>query len=156
MEKGRKIKVRYIQKMPKIAQFSPRGKIGRPDEAELRVDQFEAIKLTDHQGYDQSTGAKLMGISRPSFGRLLRSGRKILADALVNGKSIRIRIGNVQVGVRQRNIPSRHELVLGTQTQEEVIRQAILNYSTPNKRSNGKVDGHLSPNSSNGERKSAA
>ena len=32
MEKGRRKKIRYIQKMPSTLQFSPRGKPGRPDE----------------------------------------------------------------------------------------------------------------------------
>jgi predicted DNA-binding protein (UPF0251 family) len=133
MERGRRKKVRYIQKMPSISQFSPRGKPGRPDEIELKVDEFEAIKLADYQGFDQSEGAKVMGLSRASFGRILRHGRKIIADALVNGKIIRIRIGNVQVGVRQKNLPAkRHikERAVGSleAKQEEVVRDAILNY----------------------------
>ena len=100
MQKGRKKKVRYIQKMPQIAQFSPRGKAGRPDEVELGVDQFEAIRLVDFQSFDQSQGAKAMGISRPSFGRILRGARKLIADALVNGKTLRIRMGDAQIGIR--------------------------------------------------------
>ena len=128
MTKGRKKKVRYIQKMPSIAIFSPRGRAGRPDEIELKVDQFEAIKLTDFQGYDQTEGAQAMGISRPSFGRILREGRKIIANALVNGKIIKIRIGDVQVGVRQKNLPARHEIGEG-RTQEESLRKKIIKYS---------------------------
>ena len=127
MQKGRQCKVRYIQKMPKIAQFSPRGKIGRPDEVELRVDQFEAIKLADHQGFDQSEGASAMGLSRPSFGRILRQGRKVLADALVNGKTIRIRIGSVQVGVRQHDFPDK-STVRTSQEAEQAFREAVLKY----------------------------
>ena len=110
MKKGRRKKVRYIQEMPSIVQFSPRGKPGRPDEIELTVDQYESIKLADYQGYDQSEGAIMMGVSRASFGRILRSARKILSDALVNGKIIRIRIGDVQVGVRRKNIPKKGHL----------------------------------------------
>ena len=127
MQKGRKKKVRYIQKMPQIEQFSPRGKPGRPDEIELTIDQYEAIKLSDYQGYDQSEGAQAMGLSRPSFGRILREGRKILADGLVNGKIIRIRIGNVQVGVRQKNYPRKQDLVSG-QLVEQILRRNILKY----------------------------
>ena len=33
----------------------------------------------------------------------MREARRIAADALVNGKIIKIRIGDVQVGVRPRN-----------------------------------------------------
>jgi len=129
--KGRKKKVRYIQKMPKSSLFSPRGKPGRPDEVELKIDQFEAIKLADYQGYDQSEGAKLMGISRPSFGRILRQGRNIVADAIVNAKIIRIRTADVQVGVRQRNVLHKDEAA-ALQSNEHIIRDKILKYK-PNK-----------------------
>jgi predicted DNA-binding protein (UPF0251 family) len=134
MEKGRRKKIRYIQKMPKIVQFSPRGKPGRPDETELKIDEYEAIKLADFQGYDQSEGAMAMGISRPSFGRILRKGRKVIADALINGKIIRIRTGNVQVGVRQRNFPIKdrnvHEdLTLQSQLKEEALRRNIIKFT---------------------------
>jgi len=103
MRRGRPKKVRYIQKMPKIAQFSPRGKPGRPDEINLTVDQFEAIKLADYQRFTQVQGAAAMGISRSTFGRILREARKIVADCIVNGKILRINIGDVQVGVRARD-----------------------------------------------------
>lgn len=100
-KKGRPKKVRYIQKMPKVIQFSPRGKPGRPDEIELTLDQFEAIKLADLQGFSQAQGALAMRISRPSFGRILRAARKVVASALINGKTLKIRSGDVQVGVQR-------------------------------------------------------
>ena len=128
MKKGRRKKVRYIQEMPPVSQFSPRGKPGRPEEIELKVDEFEAIKLADYQGFDQSEGAKAMGISRASFGRILRSARKTLAKALVEGRIIRIRIGDVQVGVRQRNLPKKEQIVKDMQDVEKVLRESILKY----------------------------
>jgi uncharacterized protein len=136
MQKGRRKKIRYIQKMPKIAQFSPRGRPGRPDEIELKVDEYEAIKLADFQGYNQSEGALAMGISRPSFGRVLRAGRKIIADALVNGKIIRIRTGNVQVGVRQRDFPPKErrsdaESSFPPHLRDEALRRSILKRNSP-------------------------
>jgi len=113
MQKGRPKKVRYIERMPKISQFSPRGKPGRPDEIMLTVDQFETLKLADYKGYNQAEGAKFMHISRPSFGRILREARRIVADAIVNGKIIKISIGNVQVGVRAKEFPMVRDLVEG-------------------------------------------
>ncbi len=101
---GRPKKVRYIQKMPGIVQFSPRGKPGRPDSVELTVDEFEAFKLADLQDFTQEQGAVAMHVSRPTFGRLLRSARKKAADGLVNGKIIKISIGDVQVGVRKKEM----------------------------------------------------
>jgi len=102
--KGRPKKVRYIQKMPSIVQFSPRGRPGRPDEAELTLDQYEAIKLADHQGFSQERGAAAMRVSRASFGRILRGARRKIAGALVCGKVIKIRLGDVQVGVRKEDL----------------------------------------------------
>ena len=99
--KGRPKKVRYIQNMPKTLQFSPRGRPGRPEEVELSIDQFEALKLADFQGFSQSEGAVAMQLSRPSFGRLLREARRLTADALVNGKILKIRQGDAQIGVRK-------------------------------------------------------
>lgn len=93
---GRPQKVRTIKTGPKITQFSPRGKPGRPDEIELSLDQFEALKLSDLEGLDQSSAAQAMDISRPSFGRILRKARGNVADGLVNGKIIRILGGNVK------------------------------------------------------------
>ncbi len=127
MKKGRHKKVRYVQKMPTVEQFSPRGKPGRPDEIELRIDEFEALKLADYQGYDQSEGAKLMGISRPSFGRILRSARKVVAEAIVKGKIIRIRISDVQVGLRSKDVPNKDQLQKG-QFEENLIRKKILKF----------------------------
>ncbi len=134
--KGRHKKVRYIQTMPRITQFSPRGKAGRPDEIELRIDHLEAIKIADYQGYNQTEGAIAMGISRPSFGRILREGRKIIANALANGKTIRIRTGSAQVGVRHKNLPQkssapnpRSQLRQADQG-EEAIRRQIIQYKS--------------------------
>ena len=139
MERGRRKKIRYIQKMPKILQFSPRGKPGRPDEIELKIDEYEALKLADFQGYNQSEGALAMGISRASFGRILRNARSIMADALVNGKIIRIRTSDVQVGVRQKNFPSKdgkadHDFNLASQMREESISRKMLRYSHEKKK----------------------
>ena len=133
MKKGRRTKIRYIQKMPEIVQFSPRGKPGRPEEIELKIDEYEAVKLADFQGYNQAEGAAAMGISRPSFGRIVRSAHHVIADALINGKIIRIRTGDIQVGVRQKDFPvkdksSKKELVLYSQLREESIRRKILKY----------------------------
>lgn len=104
--RGRPKKVRFIQKMPQVVQFSPRGKPGRPDEIELTLDQFEAIKLADFQGFKQEHGALAMRVSRASFGRILREARKRVAEALVMGKIVKIRMGDVQIGVRKSEFTS--------------------------------------------------
>ena len=93
--KGRPQKTRNIKESPKILQFSPRGRPGRPDEVSLTMDQIEAIRLADYGGMDQLDSAKAMNVSRATFGRILRSARKQIAEALVTGKIIRISKGSV-------------------------------------------------------------
>ena len=97
--KGRPLKVRKVGYLPRTLQFSPRGNPGRPDEVELSFDQLEALRLSDWQGLSQSRAAKMMEVSRASFGRILRCARKKVVDALVHGKIIRIIEGKVSFDV---------------------------------------------------------
>ncbi len=60
---------------------------------ELTVDEFEAIRLSDHEGLDQTVGAEKMKVSQPTFHRILGSARKKVAGALIYGRAIRIRGG---------------------------------------------------------------
>lgn len=110
IKKGRPKKIRYIQVMPTIVQFSPRGRPGRPDEVEIMLDEFEALKLADFQGLSQMQGAMAMKISRPSFGRILREARRKVAEALTCGKIINIRMGDAQVGVTKKDVIKNHIL----------------------------------------------
>ena len=91
--KGRPKKYRIIKKDPKIVRFSPRGKPGRPDETELKMEEFEAIRLADCLKLRQVEAAKSMRVSQQTFSRIIRKARKKLADAFINGKIIRIKGG---------------------------------------------------------------
>ena len=64
------------------------------EEVILHVDEFEAVRLKDLGGFEQSECAKKMKISQPTFNRLIVSARKKIADAIVNGKAIKIEGGN--------------------------------------------------------------
>lgn len=63
----------------------------------LSLDEFEAIRLADLSGLYQEDAAKKMDISRQTFGRIVESAHRKIADALVNGKSLRIEGGAVSV-----------------------------------------------------------
>ncbi len=63
----------------------------------LNVDEFEALRLKDFEGLEQTVAAESMGISQPTFHRIIESGRKKVADALINGKAIRIEGGDYRV-----------------------------------------------------------
>jgi predicted DNA-binding protein (UPF0251 family) len=64
---------------------------------DLPVEGLEAIRLADAEGLDQETAANHMGVSRPTFSRLLAEARKIVADALVNGRAIQIEGGDFEI-----------------------------------------------------------
>jgi hypothetical protein len=57
---------------------------------ELRADEFEALRLMDYEGLYQEECAQRMGISRPTFSRMVAAARCKVADALVHGKRILI------------------------------------------------------------------
>ena len=56
----------------------------------LREDELEAIRLADFEGLYQQECADKMGISRPTFSRLVESARKKIADALLHAKALSI------------------------------------------------------------------
>lgn len=61
----------------------------------LTLDEAEAIRLADFEGLYQEEAAQRMGISRPTFGRILESAHRKIAEALISGKLLRIEGGPV-------------------------------------------------------------
>ncbi len=92
--RGRPKKYRIVHQDPRISQFSPRGKPGRPEEIDLGLDEFEAVRLADFKCQNQLEAAKSMHISQQTFSRILKRAHKAIADAIVHGKIIRIQGGH--------------------------------------------------------------
>ena len=91
----RPIKWRRVAFMPEVAYFKPVGvPQGILEKVLLSVEEAEAIRLKDLEGLQQEECAERMRISRPTFHRVLESAHAKLADALINGKAIRIEGGN--------------------------------------------------------------
>jgi predicted DNA-binding protein (UPF0251 family) len=63
----------------------------------LKDEEWEAILLADHEGLEQEEAAKLMGVSRPTFSRVLASARKAVAKALAEGSALRIGGGDFRM-----------------------------------------------------------
>ena len=86
---------RQILEEPQIKCFKPdSSKID--DQAkliEITIDEFESIRLRDYECLKQQESAKVMEISQPTFHRILSSGRKKIASALIEGKIIKIKGG---------------------------------------------------------------
>lgn len=76
---------------PEATFFKPGGIPMRfLEQVDLSLDELETIRLKYHEGMDMAKGAEKMRISKSTFQRLLVSCYKKIADALINGKSIKI------------------------------------------------------------------
>ncbi len=99
---SRPVKLRYVAQLPSTALFRP---VGVPANVLppvcLSLEEAESIRLKDLEGLEQEECARRMQISRPTFHRVLESGRRKLADALVNGKAIQIEGGNFGLAQRR-------------------------------------------------------
>jgi predicted DNA-binding protein (UPF0251 family) len=67
------------------------------EEVRLTVDEREAIRLSDLLGMSHEQAGRLMGVSRATFGRIIRCAHKAVADALINGKAINVEGGNYRI-----------------------------------------------------------
>ncbi len=94
----RPLKCRRVALLPNVTYFKPAGiPLRALDEVRLSVEEAEAIRLKDLEGLEQEQGAERMNISRPTFQRVLASARQKIANALLNGKAIRIEGGNFEI-----------------------------------------------------------
>jgi len=88
-------KCRRIQGEFGIGYFGPKGVPMRDMELViLNHEEVEALRLADLEGMYHEQAAEIMGVSRPTFGRVLETARRKLADALINGKALRVEGGS--------------------------------------------------------------
>ena len=103
-------KCRRVAFLPDVTYFKPAGIPMRAlEEVQLSVEEAEAVRLKDLEGLEQEEGADRMNISRPTFQRVLASGRRKVADALLNGKAIRIEGGNFEMALSRFKCLNGHE-----------------------------------------------
>ena len=67
------------------------------EEVLLGFDEAEALRLADLEGLYQEAAARRMGVSRPTFSRIVESARRKTADAILNGKALRIEGGEISI-----------------------------------------------------------
>ena len=110
--RGRPRKYRIVKVDPKISQFSPRGRPGRPDEVALKIDEFEALRLADCLDLGQKEAAKSMRISQQTFSRILRKAHKLIAKGITAGSAIKIQGGQYVISTRINNLPNPKSTVI--------------------------------------------
>jgi predicted DNA-binding protein (UPF0251 family) len=93
---------RRVAGRPAVAIFKPiRIPVDRLEEVVMTLDEFEAIRLADLEGLYQEQAAERMGVSRPTFSRIVEAAHRKIADALVHGKALRMEGGPVDLDPRR-------------------------------------------------------
>jgi predicted DNA-binding protein (UPF0251 family) len=94
----RPLKCRRIRFEPAVTYFKPAGvPVRELQEIVLTKDELETIRLVDAEGLEQTAAAAKMGISQPTFSRLIEGARRKVAVALIDGKAIKIEGGNFEM-----------------------------------------------------------
>lgn len=92
----RPFKCRSVSGNFRIDYFKPRGvPLCSLEEVCIGVDELEAVRLADLNGLYQADAAEIMKVSRQTFGNIIDSAHRKIADALVNGKALKIEGGPV-------------------------------------------------------------
>lgn len=90
-------KNRRVSETPSVRHFKPQGiPLAELEEVVVTEDGLEAVRLADREGLYHEEAAERMGVSRPTYGRILLEARRAIADALILGKAIRIEGGRVE------------------------------------------------------------
>jgi predicted DNA-binding protein (UPF0251 family) len=66
------------------------------EEVNLTLDELEAVRLADLEGLYQEEAARKMDISRQTFGNIINSAHKKIADVLLHAKALKIEGGIVK------------------------------------------------------------
>jgi predicted DNA-binding protein (UPF0251 family) len=92
----RPLKLRQVAYTPNVTFFKPAGvPMAVLQDVTLTLEEVEAIRLKDIEDLHQEDCARQMGVSRATFHQIVKSARGKLADAILNGKAIRVEGGSV-------------------------------------------------------------
>lgn len=88
-------KCRWVEREPGVTYFKPQGvPLKNLEQVIITVDELEALRLSDLLNQSHEATAQQMKVSRPTVTRMLARAHRAIADALVNGKAIRIEGGD--------------------------------------------------------------
>lgn len=82
---------RRTDSIPNHSGFIPDTTDGaEAEELVLTAEEWESIRLADLKGLSYQEAGKRMKKSRAVFGQIVRRARRIMADALIHGKALRV------------------------------------------------------------------
>ncbi|MCR4922445.1 MAG: DUF134 domain-containing protein [Lachnospiraceae bacterium] len=108
---------RRIVGYPEFWSFLPEAK-NDCETIDFMLDEFETIRLIDYEKCTQEEAAGLMGVSRATVTGIYENARYKIADAMINGKRIRITGGYYKID----SIPASSEI---KEKGENIMRVAV-------------------------------
>ena len=93
----RPTKCRRICAVPKLDEFGPLHLQKEQEPVVLSVDEYEVIRLIDSLEMNQEECAAQMEVARTTVQAIYTSARRKIADALVNGRLLKIVGGHYRV-----------------------------------------------------------
>lgn len=94
-------KCRRVCAHPRCVRFDPRdAELAGAEPVVMRLDEYECVRLLDYEGLTQEECAARMGIARTTVTAIYMRARRALAEALVRGRPLLIRGGEVAVCAR--------------------------------------------------------
>ena len=90
--------MRTVQCNPQAMSFVPCGTHGNDlNTVSLTLDELEAIRLADYDGLYQEQAAAKMNISRQTFGNIIASAHRKVADFTINSQRLTVGGGAVEI-----------------------------------------------------------
>lgn len=90
----RPVKCRKVCHFPQTLEFIPAQGDDNKSSIALTVDEYECIRLIDKEGLSQTECGEFMQVARTTVQRVYESARKKIADAIVEGRRLRIEGGD--------------------------------------------------------------
>jgi len=91
-------KCRKVCNLPSVSVFAPfDDPCGAEDVITLMIEEFEAVRLIDHQGLTQEECSQYMNIARTTVQQIYTDARQKIAAALVEGRMLRIDGGHYSI-----------------------------------------------------------
>jgi predicted DNA-binding protein (UPF0251 family) len=90
-------KCRRVCCLPQVSAFVPAGGGKTGEEVVMTVDEYEVIRLIDNEGFSQQECSGYMNIARTTVQLIYDTARKKIAQALVEGRPLKIEGGNYRL-----------------------------------------------------------
>lgn len=90
-------KCRRVCHYPQTLQFAPTDVSADKEPLTLTVDEYEALRLIDKEGYGQEKCAAFMQVARTTVQRIYESARRKVADCIVDGRPLCIEGGDFRL-----------------------------------------------------------